>query len=250
MSILRFAIVLIPVIIGLSIKYKKAYWLISGYNTMSAEKKKNVNIEGLARFMANVCFIIAAIIFVASVFILIGESTVALILFALIFPVVIYTLIYAQRFDGNAFNSKGKMKTGSKVLIGSVIAMLALITIGVGVLLHFSSKPAEYTLGNGILNISGMYGQEIPINEICNLEIRDTIPEVLTKTNGSGLGTMMKGYFKLKDIGAAKLFVDTSKPPFVYVKTDSIIMILNCEESENTKAFYEKLKTEWQKSAK
>lgn len=238
--------VIILVVIGFLIKYKKAYWLISGYNTMPAEKKKNVNIEELARLMANVCFIIAAIILCASAFMFIGKMAVSGIVFALMFPVIIYTLIKAQRFDGNAFNSEGKMKTGSKALIGSVIAVL----VGVGVLLNFSSKPAEYTLENGIFNISGMYGQEVAINKINSLELKDTMPEVLTRTNGSALGTTLKGYFKLKDIGKAKLFVDTSKPPFIYVKTNSITIILNCEESEKTKAFHEKLKTEWQKLTK
>lgn len=45
MNVLRPVIALIPVlilvVIGFLIKYKKAYWLISGYNTMPAEKKKN-----------------------------------------------------------------------------------------------------------------------------------------------------------------------------------------------------------------
>lgn len=57
--------VLLLVVIGILIKYKKAYWLISGYNTMSAEKKKNVNIEGLGNFTANICFLMAGLIFVA-----------------------------------------------------------------------------------------------------------------------------------------------------------------------------------------
>lgn len=253
-DILLSAIGLIPVfilvVIGFLIKYKKAYWLISGYNTMSVEKKKNVNIEKLARFVAYVCFILAAIIFVAFIFMFIGEVAISGIIFALMLPVIIFTLINAQKFDGNNFNSEGKIKTGTKVIIGSVIAVVVFIAIGVGVLLSFSNKPAEYALENGILNISGMYGQEVAINKINSLELKDTMPEVLAKTNGSALGTMLKGYFKLEGIDKAKLFVDTSKPPFIFVKTNSMTIILNCEESEKTKALHEKLETEWQKSAK
>lgn len=139
---------------------------------MPDEKKKNVSIEELASFIANICFIIAAIVFIATIFMFTGKIAVSGIVFALMFPVIIYTLIYAQRFDGNTFNSKGKMKTGSKVLIGSVIAILVFIAIGVGILLNFSNKPVEYTLENGILNISSMYGQEISINKINSLEIK------------------------------------------------------------------------------
>jgi len=31
------------VFLGLMIKYKKTYWMISGYNTMAAEEKRNVD---------------------------------------------------------------------------------------------------------------------------------------------------------------------------------------------------------------
>ena len=116
MEMLLYIIGLVPVIIlaiiGLLIKYKKAYWLISGYNTMSEEKKKNVDIEGLAWFMSNVCFVIAAIILVASVSIALGITALSVIVFALLLPVIFYTLINTQKYDGNTRNNEGKMKTG------------------------------------------------------------------------------------------------------------------------------------------
>ena len=41
-------------VFGIAIKYYKAYWLISGYNTMSVERKKNVDIKNLGNFLAKV----------------------------------------------------------------------------------------------------------------------------------------------------------------------------------------------------
>ena len=241
--------VVILVIIGIMIKYKKAYWLISGYNTMSAEKKKNVDIEGLGKFTANICFVIAGLIFVAAILIFIGKAPASLIVFALIIPIAIYSLIKAQQYDGNSRDKNGRMKTGTKVLIGSIIGFLILVATGVGILLHFSSQPAEYTFENGILKISGMYGQQVTVYEITELEIKDSIPEVLMKTNGSGLGTMLKGYFRLEYIGEAKLFVDVSKKPFIYIKSNnSKLIILNCEENGKTLELYNKLSEEWHKS--
>lgn len=241
--------VVILVIIGIMIKYKKAYWLISGYNTMSAEKKKNVDIERLGKFTANICFIIAGLISTAELLIFIGKAPISMIAFVLIIPIIIYTLIKAQKYDGNTRDKNGKMKKGTKALIGGIIGFLILIAIGVGILLHFSSQPAVYTLENGILKISGMYGQEVLVYEIKELELKDFIPEVLMKTNGSALGTMLKGYFKVKDIGEAKLFVDISKKPYIYIKSsNSKLIILNCEESEKTLELYDELSKEWNKS--
>ena len=234
--------VVILVIIGMLIKYKKAYWLISGYNTMSAEKKKNVDIESLGKLAANVSFFIAALIFVAEILIFIGKVPISMMVFALLIPTVIYTLIKAQRYDGNTRDANGKMKTKTKAAIAIIAGLIILTSIGVGVLLHFSSKPAEYTVVNGVFKISGMYGQEIPVDDITSLQIKDSIPEVLTKTNGSALKTMYKGYFKLKEIGEAKLFIDVSKKPFIYLKSsNSRLIILNCEESGKTEELYKEL---------
>lgn len=252
MSILPLAVCLIPVtllvVTGFLIKYKKAYWLISGYNTMSAEKKKNVDTEALGEFIANVCFIIAGIVLAATVLLALKQTAIAGIMFVLIFPVIIYTLVHAQKFDGNNFNSEGKMKTGSKAMVGSIVAVLVLITIMVGVMMSQSSKPAGYTLENGMLTISGMYGQEIDLRKVSSLDMKDTIPEVLLRTNGSALGSMLKGNFKLEYLGQAKLFIDRSESPFIFIYTDGTTIIINCGQGEETKAFYEKLKTEWQAS--
>lgn len=242
--------VVILIIIGILIKYKKAYWLISGYNTMSTEKKKNVDIEGLGKLAANLCFSIAGQILFGAIFIFIGRVTISLLFFGLLIPTIIYFLIKTKKFDGNARDVNGKMKTRTKAMIGIIAGFFILVSIGMGVLIYFTSLPAQYTLNNGILKISGMYGQEIPVNEISKLEIKDSLPEVLYKSNGSDTGNMRKGYFKLNSIGEVKLFVDISKKPFIYIESSSKNIILNCEESEKTNELYRKLLGEWYKLEK
>ena len=36
--------------LGVMIRYFKWYWLIAGYNTMTRERKRQVDIEGLGKF--------------------------------------------------------------------------------------------------------------------------------------------------------------------------------------------------------
>lgn len=240
--------VTVLVVIGFALKYKKAYWLISGYNTMSKEKRKNVDIKGLGEFSANICFAIAAIITVSAILMAFKFMLAAGIVFALLLPVIVYSLIKAQKYDGNTRNADGKMKTGTKVLIGSIIAFLALLTVGSGVLLYHSAKPAEYTLENGVFKISGMYGQKISMNEISALDLKDTIPDIWGRTNGSTIGDMRKGHYKLKDMGSAKLFINVSKPPFIYIKGTSKPIILNYGDSTRTKELYGRLMEEWQRA--
>lgn len=239
--------VLILVIVGWAIKYRKAYWLISGYNTMSTEKKKNVDAESLGNFMGNVCFVMAGIIFAALVLGMLGYGMAFGIIFSLIIPLSIYTVIHSQKYDANTRDSKGKMKTSVKIIVGSIVAFLLIVCIGVAILLLKSSQTAQYTINNGILNISGMYGQEVQINSVSKIELKDTMPEIIFKTNGSALGTKYKGYFNLEGIKGAKLFVDASKPPFIFIESSTgAVIILNCDDANETKRIFDELYKEWE----
>lgn len=238
--------VFLLVLIGWAIKYKKAYWLISGYNTMSVDKKKNVNVEGLGRFMGNACFVMAGIILVALFFGLMGSGLGFGIIFALLIPTTIFIIIRAQKYDGNTRDINGKMTTSAKVMTGSIVGFLLIISIGISILLFKSSQQAEYNIRDGQLDISGMYGQEIKIDNIKSLKMLDSIPEIIFKTNGSALGNKYKGYFNLKGISNATLYIDTSKPPFIYIEKDSgAIVILNCKDAEETRKLFEQLNGEW-----
>lgn len=227
-------------ICGLLIKYMKAYWLISGYNTLSAEKKKNVNIEGLGRLMYKFCFIASFIVLVAMILMQKGLYQAGNITYSLILPAIIYVVIKAQKYDGNTKDCKGKTKKGAKIYTGFVIAFIIITIFGVGVLLFNCNIPAEYSIDNGVLSISGMYEEKIPFDEINNLELKEDLPKILLKTNGSALGNMYKGYFNLSGINNAKLFLNISKPPFIYVGYKNTI-IFNCNDSEETKVLYERL---------
>jgi len=93
--------------IGVGFLVKSTPDLIAGYNTMSKEKKKNVDVVGLSSFMKKG-------------FIIMGVATIILSLFILVFHlnnlfyiwiIIIITLggvivlsIKAQKFDGNKKN--------------------------------------------------------------------------------------------------------------------------------------------------
>jgi len=138
------------------------------------------------------------------------------------------------------------MKASAKIMVGSVVAFLVIVSIGISILLFKSSQQAEYNIRDGQLDILGMYGQEIEINNIKNLKMLDTIPEIIFKTNGSALGNKYKGYFNLEGIKNATLYIDASKPPFVYIeKSSGAVVILNCKDAEETRKLFEQLNEKW-----
>jgi len=234
--------VLLLIWLGVLIKYRKAYWLISGYNTMSKEKKGNVDIEGLAKFTGDMCFAIGAIILLGTGAITFGQEVAGAIIFAAIFPLTIYILIKDQKYDGNKLNPDGTMKRKSKILIWGITAFLALTFVGVGVMLYYSYKPTVYVIENEVLYINGFYGEEIPLRDISELSLKDDLPRITSRTNGSALGSKKKGHFKLESLGKAKLFLDTSEPPFIYLRRNDKLIIFNCEESEETEKLFQEIK--------
>ncbi|MDP4128262.1 MAG: PH domain-containing protein [Bacillota bacterium] len=150
--------------------------------------------------------------------------------------------------NGNSEKLDGASKKRTTIIIGvgAIITVLALS--GVGTLIYFGSKPAEYTIQDGTLKISGEYGEEIKLSDIVGISIKDQIPEIQLKTNGSGLGSKLKGYFKVKGIGQAKLFVDTQKPPFIFINVKSGLRIVNTEEPSETDQLYNKLLEDWKQN--
>ena len=49
-------IAILFIALGILIKYRKMYFLIAGYNTMSKEEKEKYDIDGIARVFRNVMF--------------------------------------------------------------------------------------------------------------------------------------------------------------------------------------------------
>lgn len=127
------------------------------------------------------------------------------------------------------------------------VALMVIIMAGIAVLMAFSVKSPEYTIEDGTLNISGMYGEKIPMNTIRSVDMREDLPKVLMKTNGSAIGDKLKGNFKLEGLGKAKLFIDRNEPPFIFLETDTGIILFNCNESTKTGTFFHTLKEAWEK---
>ncbi len=74
-------------------------FVVRGYYTMSEENKKNVNIKNLREFIANILFVLSGIILIATLLMFLNQKLAAGIVFFLIVPVSIYTVIKSQGYD-------------------------------------------------------------------------------------------------------------------------------------------------------
>jgi len=221
--------------IGIGFLVKSAPDLIAGYNTMSKDKKKNVDIEGLSTFMRNGLITIGLSIIIGYyLFAWIGFTMIAnsMILIVTLVGVTIL-IVNAQKFDHN--------KTKETKLTYFILGLVFLFVIG---LLTYGFIPSKTIYGNDTIRFSGMYGFEISIDEIENVELTDELPTIKIRTNGFSFGNIKKGYFNLDEFGKSRLLIHSDLAPYlILTKNNGDKIIINFKEKIETEKIYEKIKT-------
>lgn len=217
---------------GFGVHKLRWYFLISGYNTMSKEKKENVDVETIAKIIGSYSYINGALFFLTGILMTadINITSYSLIFFAIS---TIAMLFMIKKYDFNTSTSNPQ-----KIVSGS---LTALVVVLVGILLIYSSRPANVSFLEEGFKIHGMYGSVIPYHAITELELKDDLPVIERRTNGSAVGSHLRGNFRTREYGQVKLFIDTKKPPFIYFRNDGTVILINLENAEKTKDTYDQL---------
>lgn len=229
--ILLSGIGLILILCGFLIRYKNAYWLISGYNTMSEEEKSYINTDKMARVMFVSCLLMGLSVIGGGVFFYFGLDVAGIIGIFLVFPIVLVTLIASQKCNLDPERSNSK----AGIIVFAVFMILILSFAGW--MVGAGAKQSTVAVDGTILDISGMYGQSFDLSEAQSAEIKTQLPSDLIKKNGYNFGSVLKGSFD-SDIGRLRLYVNTDAPMFLYVFFDGETLILSTQSREETQALY------------
>jgi hypothetical protein len=116
--------------------------------------------------------------------------------------------------------------------------------------LFFSCQPPEVITRVSYLEINGVYGIKLNYREIMGITLSNSIPPVITTTNGFALGSVLRGDFKLQGIGTVKLFVKRDAAPFICIATKKSYLILNTQEKEKTIRTFNLIRNAWKKRVK
>lgn len=223
--------------IGIGFLVKSTPSLIAGYNTMSEDKKKNVDIVGLSTYMRNSLIIIGlSIIAGYYLFKWIGFAVIAdaMILIVTLIGVLVM-VINAQRFDKN--KDKAKRVKLTYVILG----LVAVFVIG---LFTYGYLPSKAVISDNKIKFSGMYGIELNVTDIEYVELLDMIPDVKTRTNGFSSGLGKKGFFNLDNFGKTRLLISSNKSPYLIItKNNSDKIIVNFKDKTETKKLFGEIKT-------
>ncbi len=235
------------IVLGLAVHAGKWYFLISGYNTMRKEKRANVDIRKIARLIGifgyanGGIFILMGVLQAAGLNPSMLPATIFLIVSSLVLAFM------SQRYDYNLFDERGKMRRGAGKKLLVPVVILLVTAVFVGVLMFFSLQETEVSFLPEGLEIHGMYGDVYAWEDMQNVQLMDNLPRIGARTNGSAIGSKLKGHFRTEEFGAVKLFVDADAPPFIYFEAGEKKVIFNDTDPIATKTTYEKIKAEMAK---
>ena len=109
------------------------------------------------------------------------------------------------------------------------------------ILMFFSSQQTKLTFTDYGVQIHGMYGDIYAWDSIGVATLMEELPTIEMRTNGSALGSNLKGHFRTTEFGSVKLYVNAQNPPFIYLETNDEVIIFNMKNEIETKEIFEKL---------
>ncbi|HHV28967.1 MAG TPA: DUF3784 domain-containing protein [Clostridium sp.] len=226
---------------GLAVHVFKWHFLISGYNTMPKKKKANVDTEGLGRLIGIYSYVNGGISIAAGVFYVLGLEIILLPVIVFFIISTVYLLIKAQKYDGNIYDENGKLRKGAwkQLVLPGVICVVTLIFVSI--VMYFSFQPTKVSFLEEGIQIHGMYGEAYTWQSIENVSLKEELPTIEVRTNGSALGSKLKGHFRTKELGSVKLLVNTKNPPFIYIETDDGVTIFNMNDRDETQEIFREI---------
>lgn len=230
--------------LGFAVQKLKWYFLISGYNTMTREQKEKVDVEGLAKLIGRFSYSLAALFVVIGIVEYLDYTILIMPLLTLIIIFTIIVVVKSQKYNHSLFDENGKWKQGASKSLKLPGIILAVTLVGVAIIFYFALQPTGVTVTDESIEIAGMYGDTYEFAKMEHVQLIEELPAIAMRTNGSAVGSKLKGHFKFENGDKAKLFVDRNVPPFIQFIDDGKIVIFNLQTAEQTQALYEKLTTE------
>jgi hypothetical protein len=237
------AAVLSAVLVGISfvLTPSNARYLLSGYNTLSAEEQQKVDISSLLkafrRFNIALAFTLVLLVALSHAFF---SPTVAGVVLV-IYPVAGLGFFswYSSRYFPVA---KKRSQLRSAIIIGFILSFVcALLYLGL-------RNDGIQALTDRVV-IGGMYPDEIQYSEISKIELVDALPVITYRSNGFALGGSRKGYFKTENGKVVKLYINGARQKYILIETISGMRHYYSDAKEDNKVLFERIRERWLRSS-
>ena len=203
------AISLLFFAVGYILTENNAKYLLSGYNTMSEEDRKKVDISSFVIYYRKFHVFLSISLLIGGLITNSLISEVACGIFLGTYPILayIYFIWNSRRFSSELNTSSNKV--GIIVLAATLIFVL--------VLFGYGFKENQLLVNNDSIEFTGPYGEKIANEDIQSIELVNSLPKVNFKRNGFALGSMNKGYFKTDDGVIIKLLLNSDSYPIILI---------------------------------
>jgi hypothetical protein len=126
---------------------------------------------------------------------------------------------------------------GKLAMAFSVACLVALPFLGVWLRIEERTPPRLAISGTELAATHTRTLYVIELDEIEAVTILDKLPS-MSRTNGTGLPTLLKGHFSVKDYGASLVCLDPQAPPFLVIQADGKTYVLNDVDSAVTREVF------------
>jgi hypothetical protein len=142
---------------------------------------------------------------------------------------------------GGAAGAGGSGGWGSRTAV--IIAAVAVAALVLVLALTVAQmRPLKVTVTPDHIQVHTLfYGQEYRFDDVTEVTLERCLPRVLQRTNGFAAHGVLRGWFRLQDLGEGKLFVDYGNAPFVLVRLRRGFVILNLADAQKTQALYDEI---------
>ncbi|APA00005.1 hypothetical protein BIW12_11505 [Flavobacterium commune] len=220
---------LLFIAIGFIVNEHNAKYLLSGYNTMSEEERKKVNIKAYIQYFRRFHLFLGISFFPIGTLLTYFIDENATGVFIGIYPILAYTFFIATSFK--YFNSQ-KNKIGVFILLGALILIIGF--------LGRDLQENKMFINSETIEFQGSYGEIVPLKTIKSIELVSDKPKITLRTNGFSLGSVKKGYFKTDKGEIVKLILNGDNKPYILLtKLDGKKIYYSAKEESNEKLFEE-----------
>ncbi len=134
-------------------------------------------------------------------------------------------------------------KPMGKVSMGLVIVILLFMPFMSLIIEKTANKPITLEMTDtAIISRSGRTEYTVLISDVKKVELMESLPGNMIRTNGTGMENLLKGRFSAKSVGKMFVCLDPTSKPFILLTTgDDQHYLFGTRDAEKTKSIYEEL---------
>ncbi|WEK54662.1 MAG: DUF5808 domain-containing protein [Candidatus Cohnella colombiensis] len=131
-----------------------------------------------------------------------------------------------------------------KIIMGGILGLVATVIVGTSFLIirsEITSPSLTITPTHQIEIDYPMYSVQFDISEIEAVTLVDTVPSG-SKTNGEATDKVLRGQFRLKELGKSRLYLFKNNPPYIQIKLKDSYIFYNDQDPLVTEKRFEEIK--------